>query len=491
MDSKINSIYRSSNQCHKNIPLHFHPRPIVQNIDGSTSNSGSGITTIVNVGGGTSSFGDEIIGLTLVDTVNLNANNITANQISTSILNVTTISSFTTSINSDVTFLGSTSNNRIFWDSSENTLYVDGKLNISDSSLTLNCDPDVGTLTSSDGEDKGFFFKWYDGSEKLGFMGFDISDQRFKVYTDTNVTAGAITSGDLGNYEMFTLYTNEIKNRTGNDLDIIINNNDFFNGITNGSYTVLVSGSGTDTLNLTNDNSSINITSSYADPQAIYLNANSGGIDMFSETNLSITSNTGSILNTILTDFNINVNSSGNILNFNETDGLVIQNPKTDYKKWFSYKKFNFISGIWVSTREESSGQPFYYWKKDAASETVKLMIDLTDVIRETSSKGMQISSIYISYEVETDTLNSVSTKITKQTFSKITHDFTLSDVPITNINLTAGTGISKHFRGFNITTPSFINDDSIYTMEISFDCKATSILKFHGTMCYFDYNHF
>ena len=490
MDSKINSIYRSSNTC-KNIPLHFHPRPIVKNIDGSSSNSGSENTTIITVGGGSGGIGDELVGMTLIDTINLNANNITANQISTAILNVTTISSFTTSVESDVTFLGSTSDNKIFWDSSENTLHVDGKLNISDSSLTLNCDPDVGTLTSSDNEDKGFFFKWYDGSEKLGFMGFDISTQRFKVYTDTNVTAGAITSGDLGNYEMTTLYTNEIKNRTGNDLDIIIDSNDFFNGITNGSYSVLVSGTGTDTLTLTNDASSINLVSSYNDPQAIYLNANSGGIEIFAEDNLTVTSNTGSILNTVLTDFNINVNSSGNILNFDETDGLVIQNPKTDYKKWFSYKKFNFISGIWVSIREESTGQPFYYWKKDAAAETVRLMIDLTDVIRETSSKGMSISNIYVSYEVETDTLNSVSSKITKQTFSKITHDYVLADVPITNINLTAGTTVSKHFRGFSITTPSFINDDSIYTMELSFDTQVTSILKFHGSMCYFEYNHF
>lgn len=506
MDLKKQSQYKSYYSLYESgYHTHHHMDTIVVDASGSASSGSAsgGSTNITNIiSGGGVEIGDTLDGLVLVDTQNLNATNINSNNISTNILNVTTVNGFTSSLESDVTLLGSSADYKIFWDSSDNTLYVDAELNISDSFITLNDDPDVANLTSADGQDKGFFFKWYDAgeaSEKLGFMGFDLDTERFKIYSNSTRVGGAVTTGTYGDYQLNKVYTTGLNNYDSNDLDIIVSGGDLLNGVTDGAYDVLVSGPSGGAITLTNETSSINLISDLNNVNAINLQTTAGGVNINSDDlikitsatgNIAIGSTTGSINTTVNSDFNINVNSSGNILNFNESNGLTVQNPKTDYKKWFPYSKFDFKNGIWSSTRQIISGNPVYYWLKDLSIDTTYLNIDLTEAIRETSSKGLRITSIYFYYEVENQTLTSVNLSITRKTFSDITQELTVSNIPYTNNNLLIGTTIDTHYRSVSITTPFFINNDSTLSVEIEFQTQASTTLKFYGMMCNFDYNH-
>ena len=507
MDLKRNTGYKSYYSLYESSSYNYNNLLDTTVIDasgnassGGTSGGGTNITNIITGGG--VEIGDTLTGLVLVDTQNLNATNITTNNITTNILNVTTINGFTSSLESDVTLLGSSADNKIFWDSSANTLYVDAELNVSDSFITLNDDPDVANLTSSDGQDKGFFFKWYDSgeaSEKLGFMGFDLSTERFKVYSDVTESGGAVTSGTYGDYQLDKVYTTGLNNYDSLDLDIIVNNGDFLTGLTDGSYDVLVSGPSGGAISLVNETSSIYLKSDFNNIDAIKLETTAGGINLDSDNTLTLSStngdiligsNTGSVNNSVNVDFNVDVNSSANVMNFNEADGLTVQNPKTDYKKWFPYSKFDFKNSIWSSTREIVSGNPVYYWLKDAIADTTYLNIDLTESIREATNKGLRLTSVYFYYEVENQTLTSLNLVLTKKTFSSITQELTVSNIPYTDNNLLVGTAIDTHYRSVNITTPFFVNDDSTISCEIEFQSQASTTLKFYGMMCNFDYNH-
>ena len=463
---------------------YYYRRPQTTSVSTTSGTSTTTSSTTTSGTGGTGSSGSSGI-IDIGDVLEVSILN-ASTSISTPTLTVTngsiqnittsTISSFEVGINDDVTFRGSSITDKLFWDSSLNTLYIDGLLKIRDSSITLNNDSSEVPLTSTDGEDKGFFFKWYDGSsENLGFMGFDLSDEKFTIYSDTTVSSGEITSGTIGNFLLDTLEAQTIKNYSSNDLVIDVDA---------GQFDIMVTGTSVDTLNLYNATSSINITSDYDNSSAILLDATSGGIDIDANDDINLSSTTG--------NFNININSSANILNFNESDGLTVSNSKTDYKKWFSYKDFDIgITGVWIT--QVNTSPNYLYWEKDLEEEISILSIDLTEAIRDSTDKGLEITRIYFHYDVSSDTLNDISTSIVKKTLDSLTPSAASSytTISVTDGNLeSSGLGIGDHYRYIDITSTEFLNDDEIYTLFISFDTKSTTLLKFFGCMIYFNYNH-
>jgi hypothetical protein len=64
-------------------------------------------------------------------------------------------------------------------------------------STTVTIDDPVFTLardtapTTNDGLDKGIEFRWYDTAAKMGFFGYDLSDNRFKMIEDATESGGA------------------------------------------------------------------------------------------------------------------------------------------------------------------------------------------------------------------------------------------------------------------------------------------------------------
>ena len=73
-------------------------------------------------------------------------------------------------------------------------------------STTVTVDDPVFTLAgdtapvSNDGLDKGIEFRWYDTAAKVGFFGYDLSDNRFKFIEDSTESGGAY-SGTVSNVQ--------------------------------------------------------------------------------------------------------------------------------------------------------------------------------------------------------------------------------------------------------------------------------------------------
>lgn len=82
------------------------------------------------------------------------------------------------------------------------SVVIEGDLTVNGTQTTVNSntvtiDDPVFTLagdtapTTNDGLDKGIEFRWYDTAAKLGFFGYDLSDNRFKMIEDATQTGGS------------------------------------------------------------------------------------------------------------------------------------------------------------------------------------------------------------------------------------------------------------------------------------------------------------
>ena len=92
-----------------------------------------------------------------------------------------------------------------------NDLTVDGDLTVNGTTTTVNstvttvADPifqvgrgaDNAALASDDAKDRGMSMYYYEGSEKIAFMGFDTTNNDFRYYSDASIT-GEVVSGTLG-----------------------------------------------------------------------------------------------------------------------------------------------------------------------------------------------------------------------------------------------------------------------------------------------------
>ena len=94
---------------------------------------------------------------------------------------------------------------------SAGSVVIEGNLTVNGTQTTVNSttvtiDDPVFTLAgdtapaSNDGLDKGIEFRWYDTSAKLGFFGYDLSDNRFKMIEDATESAGTY-SGTVSNVQ--------------------------------------------------------------------------------------------------------------------------------------------------------------------------------------------------------------------------------------------------------------------------------------------------
>ena len=84
-------------------------------------------------------------------------------------------------------------------------LVVNGTTTTVNSTVTTVADPifqvgrgaDNAALESDDAKDRGMSMYYYEGSEKIAFMGFDTTNNDFRYYSDASIT-GEVVSGTLG-----------------------------------------------------------------------------------------------------------------------------------------------------------------------------------------------------------------------------------------------------------------------------------------------------
>lgn len=92
---------------------------------------------------------------------------------------------------------------------SAGSVVIEGDLTVNGTQTTVNSttvtvDDPVFTLagdtapTTNDGLDKGIEFRWYDTAAKMGFFGYDLSDNRFKMIEDATESGGTYSGTASG-----------------------------------------------------------------------------------------------------------------------------------------------------------------------------------------------------------------------------------------------------------------------------------------------------
>ena len=103
---------------------------------------------------------------------------------------------------------------------SAGSVVIEGNLTVNGTQTTVNSttvtiDDPVFTLAgdtapgTNDGLDKGIEFRWYDTQARLGFFGYDLSDNRFKMIEDASLSSGVysgtVSGVQFGNAKLTSL----------------------------------------------------------------------------------------------------------------------------------------------------------------------------------------------------------------------------------------------------------------------------------------------
>lgn len=488
-----------------------------------------------SVSGGLSGIGN----LDQLNLTTLTVEEIEADVISTFELTTQFISSFAVKTGNDVTFFGTDDVNfkKFFWDSSENYLHIDGKLDIQDGLIRIHHATDEREIEQDKFDsDLGILFKYYDTDyhgSKFGFFGFDGDNHRFSLKESISILDDRKIIGDgttqtllIANLEANEFYVSKISQiensntsfdliaQNGNDINIISGNDLNFYGnnvnfnISSG-YQLINTSSNTSFLNT---NGSLNLLTVTGD---INLDVEHGDIDILIDGNSSnqlILQNTkGDIQilsgstqnNSILIDTdggiqidistNLTINTNTEILSFDSTNGLTSSVPKLNFMQWISFYKFNTYSGFYFTDRDYTVNLgvtlPKHYWKKEKNNETSLIFTDVELSQNTNSNKGSRLEEIHFGYRVEDANLNNIFVRLTKKTFDN-TNQLVIENIPYNDINLTTGiTQSSDYYGKIEITNPFFINDTSILNIEVEINTPSTSLFKFYGCNLQFSKN--
>ena len=496
---------------------------------------GSGFTG-TSIVGGLSGIGDlDELTLSVLTVEELEADNITSFEVSVQFL-----SGFAVRAGNDVTMFGTDDIGfkKLFWDSSESQLYVDGGFKVQDGFIYIhNASDDREIEQTKFDSDLGIVFKYYDQDyhgSKFGFFGFDGDNHRFSLKESIGINvSGTKIIGDgttqtllVANLEVNDLYVSkilQIENSTssfdiqaqlGNDINIISGKDLNFYGndvnfyissgyqlVNTSSNTSFLNTSGN--LNLLTVTGDINLDVEYGDIDII-TDGDSNNQIILQNTKGDIQILTGSTQNDsvlIDTDGGIQMNISSNLtintntesLSFDSTNGLSSSVPKSSFNQWISFYKFNTYSGLYLTDRDYTVNLgvtlPKHYWKKEKNAETSVIFTDVELSQNTTSQKGARLEEIYFGYKVEDANLNNIFVRITKKRFVDPSFELEVINIPYNDINLNSGTLIGDHYRGIEITNPFFVNDESILNIEVEVNTPSTSLFKFYGCHLKFSKN--
>jgi len=460
---------------------------------------------------------------------------LTCNTISCYELSASYINSFIVRPNNNVSFKGSLDDSDQFlWDSSTSTLNVDANMKVGRSFIHLNYPSDnFGIPQEEYNTDIGMIMQYWNvdylGTQQA-FFGMDGETNRMRFLTGISkgtfndkivVDNGESGHNEFGDLEIHALYVSKIiehdDSLTGltfqstNDLNIISGGDLNFYG-TNVNYNISGGYSLVNNLSnidLTSITSNINLTVSSGD---MNLDVYNGSIDMQvvgDSSDLIIIQNSLGDINIVTGSTNIDsvhidtdggvlmtaesmkvTTNSGKELLFDETNGLTSNIAKTDFQKWISFKDFDAIDGYWFTNRSLITGLPIHYWKKERNEEYSTIYVDVDLSSRLTSLKGYKLKYIYFGYKIENTDIFDLNTIITQKTFdpTNVT-PLTITQIGYNDINLEVGINISEHYRGIEIGSPFYIQNDNILNIELSISSAATSDFLFYGCNLEFERN--
>jgi hypothetical protein len=168
-----------------------------------------------------------------------------------------------------------------------------------------------------------------------------------------------------------------------------------------------------------------------------------------------------------------------------------IEIPILKEYRHISYKEFDIDGNICqvMSTREDVGGFPLWYWLTDQMeSGTIYYAYDLSQNIRNNNLKGLKLTGIYFWFDILGDSINSVTSSVTKSIMNPLSPGIPiLSGLTVNNTLLNTNTMIGNYYTKVDVTMNDYYNSHENLTIEFAINKKTNSIIKFYGMRLEFD----
>jgi hypothetical protein len=168
---------------------------------------------------------------------------------------------------------------------------------------------------------------------------------------------------------------------------------------------------------------------------------------------------------------------------------IIIENEMTskiehnDFSKWIAQSQFSYNGGTW---RLVKIGSDEIALKKEPKSEKVTVNLDILETVRSSVNKGFKLNSFKLLYSITSVPVSSLSCKLTKKKISD------LQPLKVEKIDLESSlsTAVGKrHYKSVKVVSPSYVEADSIMTLEIAITTPELSNFYFYGLSLNFTRN--
>jgi len=146
----------------------------------------------------------------------------------------------------------------------------------------------------------------------------------------------------------------------------------------------------------------------------------------------------------------------------------------------------HYVTGTWTDAAGAVAGS--IVKAKAAADETTVVSVPITVPQNSVALKGSYLKSIDIWYAVTTAALDAASLAALIHQIvlpangaampAVVSHAFTYDAAQDT---VGERDDLDEHKVTLTITTPVWMDNDDLFIAQLTFDCAATSVLRFHG----------
>ncbi len=191
----------------------------------------------------------------------------------------------------------------------------------------------------------------------------------------------------------------------------------------------------------------------------------------------------------LIQDSSVLIDNSDNmtgVVAVTATGAITTTSAKTDYDKFLGIDSLILATvGTFTITRESKG---LVVSRKSAADDTSVLMIDITEELRTTASKGLQLDTMDVIFSNGTADLDAHSATLSRITYADSTTEV-VTDMPITG-TLGVGQDADPQVDRLTVTTPAFeVTALTKVVLEITVDAAATSAYDYIGTVLNFTRN--
>ena len=148
----------------------------------------------------------------------------------------------------------------------------------------------------------------------------------------------------------------------------------------------------------------------------------------------------------------------------------------------------HYVTGTWSDAAGAVTGTIVKV--KAAADNTATVTIPILVPSCSITSTGSKLVSVEVDYEVQTAAMDAVSAAI-----NKVTRGANGADAVVASVAFSYDTGhdtageriaVDEHRMTLTITTPTWLDNDDYYLVQLTMDAAATSVLHILGAVANF-----